>query len=139
MIAGEYTAPPAQGPPRAAREAEVKHDDGIGGGQPGGQARVVGAKVAVDDPPLPRDQLAVPDHPQLGRGRLRPRLPEQAVKLDRGDASQPAELTGEHGLAGSAPPQDDYSPHPLIVPAQRHAQAHFGRSAQYRILSVVTL
>jgi AcrR family transcriptional regulator len=106
----------AQGPPRAAQEAEVKDDDRVRGGQPRRQAGVVRAEVAVDDPPLAGDQFPVPGHPHLRRGGRRPRLPEQPVEFDRGDTGQFTELTGEHGLARAAPSKDDHSPHSPIVP-----------------------
>lgn len=78
----------AQGPPRASQEREVQDDNGVGRPQADVERLVVRAQVAVQDPGGSPDQVVLPLGPPSRVHCNPPRLPEQRIELDRGNASR---------------------------------------------------
>lgn len=108
-------APAADGAPRAPQEAEVEHNDGVGGPQPDRQPVIAGPEVAVQDPCVTPGQVTLAFRPA---GRVRsgdPLLPGQRVQLGHGQSGQLAEPPGQDRLARTATPDDHYPPHTFIM------------------------
>ncbi|MEM8618438.1 MAG: NAD(P)-dependent alcohol dehydrogenase [Actinomycetota bacterium] len=97
-------------PQRSAQRADQapsarrrEHHDGVGAGEPNIEGAPI---VAVDDPALCSDEIALCVRPLLARRGVPPRPPEVPIEVDHLAPEPLAERTGEGRLSGAAGPDD---------------------------------
>lgn len=101
----------AQGPPCTAPEGKVEDDDGVGGRYAQCKVLVVGAEVAIEDPPLRADQSVLDCCPRHLRRWPGSGLPEDPVQFDGGRAPLRAKLACQRRFSRTTATEDDDAVH----------------------------